>query len=119
MQETREIPFGDFRGKVYAVAGTATTLATMDLDITEFDRATIHHHLLYPHKIESLSDMLLSSTTDYIVDRYHIPRKRADVLPAGALILSSIVKALNNTNVIVSTEGLRYGLLKQILDGTF
>ncbi len=119
LQETREIPFGDFRGKVYAVAGTATTLAAMDLDITEFDRATIHHHLLYPHKIESLSDMLLSSTTDYIVDRYLIPRKRADVLPAGALILSSIVKALNNTDVIVSTEGLRYGLLKQILDGTF
>lgn len=119
LQEIRAIPFGDFRGNVYAVAGTATALAAIDLDLADFSREKLHHHVLFPHRIESLSNMLLSSTTDFVVERYKIPRKRADVLPAGALILSSIVKALNNTDVIVSTEGLRFGVLKNILDGKF
>lgn len=116
--ELSNIPLGDFNGKVYAVAGTATTLASMDLNLKEFDKDLIHNHVLKLNRIEDLSRELLSSRTEDIVLKYNIPQRRADVLPAGALILMEIVKSMNKTEIFASTFGLRYGVLKRMFEST-
>lgn len=110
------IPFGNFTGKVYSVAGTATSLASIDLNLKYFDFDKIHNYILLRCKIKSIIDKLLKMTSVDIENTYNIPQKRADVLPAGALILYEILQSINVDRTIVSGYGLRYGIIKRLLD---
>ena len=115
--ETNKIPFGDFNGKVYAVAGTATTLAAIDLKLKEYERSKIHNHLLYRHRVDAIAESLLSMPIESIIFALNVPARRADVLPAGSIILREIMRSMNANTLIISTCGLRYGVLKKIFDG--
>jgi len=113
--ELNKVPLDDFNGKVYAVAGTATTLSAIDLNLKEYDRSSIHNHQLYFHKISTITDILLSSSVESIIFDYHVPARRADVLPAGSVILREIMRSMNASTLNISTFGLRYGVIKKIL----
>ncbi len=117
--ELINIDFAGFYGKTYAVAGTATSLAAIDLNLKMFDRELIHNYILPFHKIDAIASQLLSMPSKNIETEYNIPPKRADVLPAGAMILKEITCAMSRDKVIVSCNGLRYGVLKQMLAGSF
>ena len=114
--ELSNAPYGDFSGKVYAVAGTATTLGAIDLNLKTFDRESIHNHRLYLHRIDAIVNELTSCSTADIVLKYNIPQKRADVMPAGALILRQIMKSMNCNEIIISCLGLLYGVLKKMFE---
>lgn len=115
-EHIKNIRFGSFSGKVYAVAGTATTLAAIDQNLKYYDFEKIHNYNLLRCKIKSILDKLLEMSSKDIELTYNIPQKRADVLPAGTLILYEILQALNADRVTVSAYGLRYGIVKKLLD---
>ncbi|HOM06034.1 MAG TPA: hypothetical protein PLU67_11165 [Candidatus Kapabacteria bacterium] len=116
LESIKDLRFGEFQGKVYAVAGTATSLASIDLNLKYFDIDKIHNYELLRCKIKSISDRLFKMSSREIELEYNIPQKRADVLPAGSLILYEILNAINSDRVIVSAYGLRYGIIKKLLD---
>lgn len=95
--------------RVVAVAGTATTLATLDLG-KAFASELVDGYRL---KEKNISDWARKLSALPVSSRQQLPgmdAKRADVIPAGALILARSCQALNIESLEVSVRGLRFGI---------
>jgi exopolyphosphatase / guanosine-5'-triphosphate,3'-diphosphate pyrophosphatase len=94
-----------------AVAGTPTTLAAMHLGLEFFDAAKVQNQILQQDDIDQLLNMLLKTGTTTLLQIFPaINKSRADILPAGTLILSEAMEYLGMDSIRVSTRGLRYGI---------
>ncbi len=100
---------------IIATAGTPTTLAAMDLCIDDVSSPKIHGHELSIQKIAYMSERLLSSTLNTILDIPGVHPQRADILPAGTLILLLILEQFQANSCIVSKKGLRYGIVQSMM----
>ncbi|MFA7626478.1 MAG: hypothetical protein WCZ17_05465 [Candidatus Kapaibacterium sp.] len=100
----------DFQ-KVYAVAGTATTLATTAMGLPDSDVAKINGLVLSRNDINRIYDIYLSASLSDIVNKLYVHPRRADLILAGSLIMKSISDYYNINEIIVSSKGLRYGIL--------
>jgi len=103
-----------------AVAGTPTSLAAMDQHLPAFTQEKVHGYKLSLSSIEDLFHEMIEVDPDTLCARHpSINRARADILPAGTLILLEALKFLNLTAVTVSTKGLRYGILLREFEKEF
>lgn len=94
-----------------AVAGTPTSLAAMKLGLETFDPVQVNGVELTLQEIEMFLGACLTRSTEALLEYFPVINKaRADILPAGTLILFSIMRLLKAQSVTVSTRGLRYGL---------
>ncbi|WP_306369233.1 Ppx/GppA phosphatase family protein [Nocardiopsis sp. CC223A] len=78
-------------GTVVCVAGTATTVAGIALDLPEYDSERIHHTRVSAAELDRITGELLSATS---VERSEIGVMhpgRVDVIGAGALVLSRVL----------------------------
>lgn len=92
------------------VAGTVTTLAALDLQLSEYDSLKVSGHRLSIRVIDEVFALLSQKTVDEI---RHIPQihpERADILLAGVLILREVMKTFGWREITASDRGLRYGL---------
>jgi exopolyphosphatase / guanosine-5'-triphosphate,3'-diphosphate pyrophosphatase len=93
------------------VAGTVTTLFTVQNRIEPYDAQRVQGGTLTRAEVEALADRLCGLP---LAERRALPGlqpKRADVIPAGALILLEAMRALKASGCRVSDRGLRWGLL--------
>lgn len=93
------------------VAGTVTTLFTVQHRIDPYDAQRVQGGTLTRSEVEGLADRLCGMP---LAERRALPGlqpKRADVIPAGALILLEAMRALKASGCRVSDRGLRWGLL--------
>jgi len=97
--------------KLVGVAGTLTTLAALDLRLTEFDRNLINRHSLTLEIIENIFQELRPLTLEQLRSYPQIHHSRADIILAGIIILKEIMRKLNSSAITVSERGLRYGIL--------
>ncbi len=93
------------------VAGTVTTLGAIDLGIPRFDAEELNGHFLSLTRVEEWSARLLSLPVDEIRRIPQVHEQRADIIGAGALILRLALTRLGCPGLVVSTRGIRYGLL--------
>jgi len=93
------------------VAGTVTTLGAMDMGIERFDAEALNGHFLDVSRVEELSAYLLSLAYEEIRAIPQVNEQRADIISAGSLILRHALQQCQCPGVIVSTRGIRYGLL--------
>lgn len=93
-----------------AVAGTATTVAASALKLHEYDRHAIHLSHISAEQVNATSDQLLSmSRTDRAALGFMHPG-RVDVIGAGSLVLSEIMKATNSHEFIASENDILDGI---------
>ena len=109
-----EVPSGI---PVVGVAGTVTTLGALDRGTERFDAAELDGHLLPGFRVAELSQMLLELSLDEIRRFPQVSDQRADIITAGSLILRRFMEQSGLPSVTVSTKGIRYGLLQQMLGG--
>ncbi len=102
---------------IVGVAGTITTLGALDLGAPRFDAAGVDGHFLSAGEVRRLSDRLLGMTWEQIKALPQVSDARADIIGAGSLILRHCLHRLRSPGVIVSTRGIRYGLLMEMLAG--
>lgn len=102
------IPQGPFR-EVVAVAGTPTTLAALDQAI-DFKEELIHNYKLSLQKIDTWIERLAKMSLNEREKLKGMQPKRADVIVPGSVILGAAIRALQQTEVTVSTRGVRYGV---------
>ncbi|MBU6375305.1 MAG: Ppx/GppA family phosphatase [Bdellovibrionales bacterium] len=98
--------------RLCAVAGTATTLAGWFLELEKFDAEKIDGLVLSRGDIHRQVEELKWRSIQERRSLAGIEEGRADVLLAGALILWRSMELLNFNQVIISTRGLRYGVLQ-------
>jgi exopolyphosphatase/guanosine-5'-triphosphate,3'-diphosphate pyrophosphatase len=99
--------------QLIGVAGTATTLAAVDLQ-KPFSVDLIEGYKLTEAALASWLSRMSAMT---VAERQSLPGmepKRADVLIAGALILLITMKTFSFSEMQISTRGLRFGIAKQL-----
>ncbi len=101
-------------GELVAVAGTATSLAALSLQIEPYDPRRVHGLVLARQEITRLVDLLVSIPLEARKRLRGIEPARADVLPAGALILDAAIERAGASSVRISDRGLRWGLLGEL-----
>lgn len=99
-----------------AVAGTPTTLAAVILGLDSFDKSKIDDFEL---NYDQLEDSLEKLSEMNLEERLKLPgmqKGREDVLPAGICILMEALDFFKHRSYKVSTRGVRYGLVNELLN---
>jgi exopolyphosphatase/guanosine-5'-triphosphate,3'-diphosphate pyrophosphatase len=97
--------------RLVGTAGTATTLAALDLGLRRYDPARVQGHRLTRPAIEALRDRLGALT---LAQRGALPclePGRADLIVAGTAIVLATLDLTGAATMIVSDWGLREGIL--------
>jgi exopolyphosphatase/guanosine-5'-triphosphate,3'-diphosphate pyrophosphatase len=87
---------------VYAIGGTATTLAALALGLKEYDSQKITGFALSQNAMQTLVEKLSTKTVAEIAAMPCMPKGRADVITGGAVWLLTIMRALQIESLLVS-----------------
>ena len=92
-------------------AGTVTTLAALDQQMTEYDWRQINNYVMPPSKIQYWQELLAPLSP---LERESLPGMeagRGDLILAGIEIILGVMQLLHNTSLTVSDFGILEGLL--------
>jgi len=92
-----------------AVAGTPTSLASIELGLEPYDPKQVHGHTLTLGSIQRLLSQLASAPLDKRVQIPGMHPDRAPTIVAGVVILVETMRAFNLENLTVSEHDILYG----------
>jgi len=115
-QAAAEVPITQAKTLV-AVAGTATTVAAAALNLAEYDRYSIHLARVTAAQVHEASAMFLSKNREERLALGYMHPGRVDVIPAGALVLSEILKATGATGFVASESDILDGMARSLVQG--
>jgi exopolyphosphatase / guanosine-5'-triphosphate,3'-diphosphate pyrophosphatase len=99
------------------IAGTVTTVCAIALEMETYDADRVHGYRLSRAEVERVIGLLGSMP---IAERRRIKGldpARADVIFAGAAILERVMSESDSDTVVVSDQGVRWGLVWRELGG--
>ena len=100
------------RIETIAVAGTPTTLSCIKQGIRVYDELKVDNSILTYEEICKITKEITKLPPNKISERYgQVVEGREDVLLAGCIILKIVMKKLGISAIIVSSRGLRYGVI--------
>jgi exopolyphosphatase/guanosine-5'-triphosphate,3'-diphosphate pyrophosphatase len=92
-----------------AVAGTPTSLASIELGLEPYDPKQVHGHTLTLTSIQRLLSQLASAPLDKRVQIAGMHRDRAPTIVAGVVILVETMRAFGLDRLTVSEHDILYG----------
>jgi exopolyphosphatase/guanosine-5'-triphosphate,3'-diphosphate pyrophosphatase len=101
--------------RLVGIAGTFTTLSAVERELLRYAHAEVHGSRLTLSEVRRQVALFQNKT---IEERKAIPGldpRRADVMVAGSILIERIMAAFHSERVIVSDQGVRYGLLHEYL----
>lgn len=99
-----------------AVAGTATTLAMLALGLESWDRDRVHGLELDRAAVEHWLTRMLEIDSESRTRTYGVRAGRADVFPAGLIVVLELLDRLGRDTFTVSANGLRIGAALSLLE---
>jgi exopolyphosphatase/guanosine-5'-triphosphate,3'-diphosphate pyrophosphatase len=105
----------DGQMRLMGTSGTVTTLASIHLDLPQYDRRAVDGLIVPAESMRSISTMLASLS---IADRREVPcigRERADLVVAGCAILEAILDLWPADRLGVADRGIREGILRSLI----
>ena len=107
----------EIKEKIYAIGGTATSLAAIQNGLEEYQADKVTGTVITKSEMRKMTDKLFSMSVEEIRQIPCIDKLRADVLAGGAAILTIVMSQLGIDEIIVSDgdnlEG--YAILKGLL----
>jgi exopolyphosphatase/guanosine-5'-triphosphate,3'-diphosphate pyrophosphatase len=97
-------------------AGTFTTMAAVEKQLIRYSHSVVHGSFLTQLEVQRQVRLYRSKT---LAERRTIPGlepKRADVILAGACLIDRMMTLFGARQLMVSDQGVRYGLLYERLD---
>jgi exopolyphosphatase / guanosine-5'-triphosphate,3'-diphosphate pyrophosphatase len=97
------------------IAGTFTTMAAVEKKLTSYSHNEVHGSELSIDEVKRQVRLFQERTVE---ERKKVPgleAKRADVILAGACLVERIMILFGIRQVVVSDQGVRYGLLYERL----
>ncbi len=114
MKEILSVSLDDYHAKtLICVAGSMTSLATMFLGRTTFNDTEIDGITIGLEEFKNFKSMIQGLTSIELLLKYPFLGKRAPMVVAGAEVALLIFEKLKIRNLMVSTRGLRYGVVFQ------
>jgi exopolyphosphatase/guanosine-5'-triphosphate,3'-diphosphate pyrophosphatase len=112
----RDVPAAADAACLVGLAGTVTTVATVELGI-DYDRDRIHHFRLTRAAVEDVFRTLATETRAQRVHNPGLERARADVIVGGVVILAAIMRYFGFDECLVSEADILDGLVLSLSDG--
>ncbi len=110
--ELKRFPFSEVEpDRIFAVAGTATTIALIAQGQYEFTPEAVNNYRMSSPALEEVFDLLREKMPGEIRKLTEAAEGREDVILAGALILRKAVQAASAREFLTTDRGLRYGYL--------
>jgi exopolyphosphatase/guanosine-5'-triphosphate,3'-diphosphate pyrophosphatase len=103
-------------GTVLGVGGTITTVAAVELGLTDDDRSPIHGFVL---EHDAAEDVFRTLATESVEDRLHnpgLPADRAHVIVGGCAVLVETMRHLGVEQIVVSEFDLLDGAAAELED---
>jgi exopolyphosphatase/guanosine-5'-triphosphate,3'-diphosphate pyrophosphatase len=97
--------------RLVGLAGTVSTLASLELGLAEYDRERIHHAVLTAEAVGRWCDILGAERVEERGRRPGLPVGRQDVIFGGALVLREVMGRLRVQTCIVSESDILDGLV--------
>ncbi len=94
-------------------AGTFTTLAAIERKFARYSHSHVHGSVLKLIEVKRQVAMLQERTIAERKQIIGLEPKRADVIFAGAYLIEKILEFFGARQVVVSDQGVRYGLLHE------
>ena len=101
---------------LHLVGGSFRALARLDLHETGHPLPIVHGHKLTPERVAVLERIIGSTSPAELKERTGLSLIRVSAMPAATVILDSLIDVFAPAEVIVSSFGLREGLLYRELD---
>lgn len=98
---------------MYAIGGTATTLAAVLLEMKEYDPSRITGTVITAEKMHFLAEKLTAMSAKEIAALPGVPAKRADVLGGGAVLYCVLMDKLGFSQIVVSDSDNLEGYAKK------
>ena len=97
------------------VAGTVTSMAGIELGLHDYDAQKINEHRCSLEFIEEMISEFIQVESEEIERRYPVFLKgRGDVITGGLIILTEFMKWSGKEEVVISTGGIRHGVLLEL-----
>lgn len=95
-------------------AGTITTLAALDMEMSPYDWEKVNNYRIDDIRIEHCSRLLSSLTVEQRESLPGMEKGRGDLILPGLTVLSGLMKLFGKKEMVVSDFGLLEGLLLQM-----
>jgi len=112
-----EVPITQAKTLV-AVAGTATTVAAAALNLDIYDRHSIHLSHISAAQVHEVSEMFKNMDRSQRMKLGYMHPGRVDVITAGSLVLSEVMKATGATEFTASETDILDGIALSITSGS-
>jgi exopolyphosphatase / guanosine-5'-triphosphate,3'-diphosphate pyrophosphatase len=104
------VPFELSPEDLVGIAGTVTTVCAVALGMETYDPARIHSYRLSRDEVERVLKLFGSMPLGERRKLKGLPAERADVIFAGTAILERVMSKADVQSVLVSDQGVRWGL---------
>jgi exopolyphosphatase/guanosine-5'-triphosphate,3'-diphosphate pyrophosphatase len=108
------VPVGQANTLV-GLAGSVTTVAAMALDLPAYDAERTHHARIVYADVGRACERLLGMSHDQRAELPFMHPGRVDVIGAGALVLSRLMRRFGFPDVLVSEHDILDGIARSIL----
>ncbi len=95
------------------IAGTFTTLAAIEKRLARYSHSQVHGSVLTLAEVKRQVALLQEKSIAQRKEIVGLEPKRADVIFAGAYLIEKIMERFGASQVVVSDQGVRYGLLHE------
>jgi len=102
--------------KLAGIAGTVTTRRAIALALETYEAGVVHGYHLPRAEIERVISLIRSMPLAERLKLPGLPQGRADVIFAGVTILERVMNRFGAEEVIVSDQGVRWGLMWREID---
>jgi exopolyphosphatase/guanosine-5'-triphosphate,3'-diphosphate pyrophosphatase len=101
--------------RLLGTSGTVTTLASLHLDLLQYDRRAVDGLIVPAVSMRDISSRLSALSPDQRRELPCIGRERADLVVAGCAILETILDLWPAERLGVADRGIREGILRSLI----
>jgi exopolyphosphatase/guanosine-5'-triphosphate,3'-diphosphate pyrophosphatase len=101
---------------IVGVGGTLRALARYDQEIRRYVLDKIHNYIMDHESVDSINTRLDKMTPNRISKIDAIGNNRVETITAGSCIINLLMRKLGFGKVVVSTRGLREGILSAFIE---
>jgi len=107
---------GGLKGRaLYAVGGIWRALAHVDMEQQSYPLRVLHHYVMPAKRAVQLCRVVAGLGRKTLEKMHSVPKRRAEALPYGALVMEEMIHAFGLKEVVISAYGLREGVLQRKL----
>lgn len=100
--------------RLVGTAGTATTLAAIDLGLERFDARRVHNHIIDLGRLEEMASYLNSMPASKRAGVKGLEPQRADLIIPGIILTISVMRAFSFPEILISSAGLLEGMVEEL-----